>query len=207
MCTKSRNKPYRKFKRWLKKQKLSWLCFILLFPLFVGWVYSLPLPQYIAVDSGDLLAFYGTAFGLLLSARMYLEVKQKESLERQKAIRPQLYVELVRRSDQSDLFDICVQKIGDQLIEDAYLYEKQIGAIINKVQCYTIAYCLNPSKAKDLSVDFNIEMDDEILDTDGYPKYIQILCYDADDNGWVCEFDKAKMQDKVLYIAHPPHIV
>ena len=39
---------------------------LLLFPIAVGLIYALPLPQIVAIDSGDLLGYYATTFGILL---------------------------------------------------------------------------------------------------------------------------------------------
>ena len=35
------------------------------FPLGVGAIYALPLPRIINVEAGDLLAYYGTTFGII----------------------------------------------------------------------------------------------------------------------------------------------
>lgn len=43
-------------------------------------------------------------------------------------------------------------------------------------------------------------MDDAIIDkTDGYPKYMQLLCDDVDKNEWKCEYIKIRDGRKICY--------
>ena len=42
-------------------------------------------------------------------------------------------------------------------------------------------------------------MDSEILDKDGFPQYVQLLCDDIDGNSWNCCYYKVKDCDKVYY--------
>lgn len=42
-------------------------------------------------------------------------------------------------------------------------------------------------------------MDSDIIDTDGYPKYIQLLCDDKDGNAWNGCYYKVKDCDKIYY--------
>lgn len=60
-----------------------WIAIVLLvFPIIVGLIYALPLPQVIAVSSEDMLSFYGTAFGIFGSFILYrLEKKNEEKRE------------------------------------------------------------------------------------------------------------------------------
>ena len=46
---------------------------------------------------------------------------------------------------------------------------------------------------------FNITMDPDIIDSDGYPKYVQIQCEDKDSNSWNCCYYKIKNCEKVYY--------
>lgn len=202
------NRACRTIKKWYKKHKLGlFVLFLFLFPLIVGVIYSLPLPQYVAVESGDLLAFYGVAFGLLFSFVTYLDSNRKISLERQKNMRPEIYVELEQRSYQSGVFDIHIRHNKKQVLTDVYLYDELVCGYMDQSKSFAISYCLNQAQEKGLCPDFNITMDSDILDVDGFPKYIQIVCYDTDDNGWVCEFNKAKVQNKIMYIPLAPQIV
>ena len=52
----------------------------------------------------------------------------------------------------------------------------------------------------------NIAIDSEILDRDGYPKYIQIACDDNEGNIWVCEFEKHKIGSETVYRPLAPWI-
>ena len=42
-------------------------------------------------------------------------------------------------------------------------------------------------------------MDSDIIDSDSYPKYIQLLCNDKDGNTWNCCYYKVKDCDKIYY--------
>ncbi|MDE6111205.1 MAG: hypothetical protein K2F65_04730 [Eubacterium sp.] len=45
-------------------------------------------------------------------------------------------------------------------------------------------------------------MDNDIIDNDGYPKYILINCEDIDNRMWTYEFKKIRNGQDVFYILH-----
>ena len=80
----------------LKKHKTEIIFCILLFlfPILVGLIYALPLPQVIKVESGDLLGYYATTFGILGSFYTYRQEKRKSHIEHLRELRPCLIVEI-----------------------------------------------------------------------------------------------------------------
>ncbi|MCR4615692.1 MAG: hypothetical protein K5756_06040 [Clostridiales bacterium] len=42
-------------------------------------------------------------------------------------------------------------------------------------------------------------MDSEILDSDGFPKYVQLLCDDSDGNAWSCCYNKLHDCNNIYY--------
>ena len=56
--------------------------FIFLFPLLIGIICALNLPNIINVASGDLLSYYAVAFGILASYLTYKNEKYKMNITR-----------------------------------------------------------------------------------------------------------------------------
>ena len=42
-------------------------------------------------------------------------------------------------------------------------------------------------------------MDPDIIDRDGYPRYVQLICDDKEGNAWDCCYHKVKDCDKIYY--------
>ena len=72
------------FRKYLKRNKYFVGLFVVLFmfPIIVGLIYAIPIPQFVAVDSGDLLAYYGTTFGIIGSFITYRHELNKSKKER-----------------------------------------------------------------------------------------------------------------------------
>lgn len=187
--------------------RYGWL-YILVFPLVVGVLYRLPLPQIIALEPGELLAYYAVVFGLLGSYFKYAEDKKVEKREREKNAMPVLDVELMKRPDCPMLFDIRIRSLKESPLCDVYLYDELVcGYLTEKTKLsVSVAFGLNKTEEEELRPDRNITMDGGILDEDGYPKYIQIACDDTEGTVWVCEFDKYKTENEIVYRPIAPWI-
>lgn len=83
-------------KKFFKSNKYLIILFVLLFlfPIVIGLFYALPLPQIVAVGSGDLLAYYGAFFGIVGSFVTYRIEIAKRKKERIKEIKPVFIVEV-----------------------------------------------------------------------------------------------------------------
>ena len=171
----------------------------LVFPLIIGAIYALPLPQYIAVDAGDLLAFYGTAFGIFVSFYIYQDEKKKIIIAQKSELRPKLLVRVERHNDNENLFDIMVTNQSERMLSYFSMYDTFISEGFPKENKLTVSYCQSTEEQEELNAVFNFTSDDEIIDDDGYPKYIQIICDDAERHSWNCNFFKVRDGSKVFY--------
>lgn len=194
---KRRVRNYR-VKCFFKKNRLLLFSIIaiILFPLIIGAVYALPLPQIVAVDCGDLLSFYGTALGIFSSFVIYRQEKIKERKENLKILRPKLTVEVEKNGEQ---FLLKVQNYSDGPLMCVYLYDVYVGLVLEKKSEFSVCYCQNTYASIKLNASYNITMDHEIMDSDGYPKYVQICCDDHEGNMWNCCFDKRSDGQKIFY--------
>lgn len=167
---------------WAKKNrtviKLSVL--ILVAPLIIGILYALPVKQIIQVESGDLLSYYATAFGIFVSFLLYREEVEKSKKERISELKP-CFIVNVTESEKEGIFIVKIIDKTERPLTYLYLYDRFVSVEIDKESSFRVSYLRD--NLEEL-VDFNITMDDEILDDDGYPKYVQILCDDIDGNMW-----------------------
>lgn len=196
-------------KRLIKKKKLlkaikkhrliiTFAIIIFVFPLIVGWAYHLPLPQIIAVTSGDLLAYYGTAFGIYLSFVTYSHEKKKEEKERNRDLRPKIIVNLIKDTNQPELLLLTVNNFGKSVYRYIYLYDKYVSLALSDSLNLKISFNLSDKYAKEIGSEYNIH---EIALSDGYPNYIQLDLDDVDGNNWDCCFHKVNDNGKIYY--HP----
>lgn len=179
--------------------RYCWI-YILIFPLVLGGIYALPFPQIIMLEANELLTYYGVAFGLLGSYYKYSEDKRKEKHERIKNAMPFFDVKVEQYKSNTKLLTICLQLINDRSIFDIYLYDEPLCNYLKPNTKKKVLVGFDLSEEEKSNADcLNITMERDILDSDGYPKYIQIICGDTENFNWVCEFEKFKIGDKVEY--------
>lgn len=105
-----------KIKRWYRSNKKTlWLlCLLFIFPLVVGGIYALPLPRIIALNSGDLLAYYGTTFGIIGTFITYRNEVKKKKKERIQELKPFFTVEVSLVDKSLNLFKIDINNHSEQ---------------------------------------------------------------------------------------------
>lgn len=168
---------------------------LLLFPLGVGALYALPLPQIIAIDSGELLNYYAIAFGLFGSAFAYLENKKKNELAKEKESVPHLAVKLIKSGE---IFLIEMKNAGTTAINDIYLYDQRLKLSLRAGETYTEKLIF--SKRTDGGDVVCIwGYDDFDVDEFGYPDYVQIGVSDSLDRGWSLTYTRMTVSESPLF--------
>ena len=168
-------------------------------PLVVGAIYALPLPRIIDVDAGDLLAYYGTTFGIIgsfIAYRIELNKKEKEKI---KELKPIFYVSVELIDQNKGLFKIDITNHSTQMLSYLSLYDEFITTIVQNNHTFQVTYNKTTEECEAIKPQFNITMDDRIIDSDGYPKYVQLICNDKEGNAWNCCYYKVKDCDKMYY--------
>lgn len=190
-------------KRFILKQRNNKIVMIivitvLIFPLLVGAIYALPLPQVIAVESGDLLAYYGTSLGILGSFITYQAERKRTDKERTQNMKPIFAVEVCKCQDVQGLYNINITNLTEKPLSYLYLFDEFVSTAVSKKYSFKVMFCqTNANQIQDL--DFNITTDPEIMDNDDYPKYVQILCEDLDGHTWNCCYYKVKNGNQIYY--------
>ena len=171
--------PFKNIRRWFKKHKLNISLFvlILLFPFVVALILKIPFLMRIDLKISDCLVFYGASLGIFSTFLTYQYKKKKEHEERQLEIKPIVSVQLQKNNE--NLFQITIYNHSKSRLSYLYLYDEFVSEEFKNKQSLIVTY-LNPSATSG----YNITMDYDIMDIDGYPKYIQILCEDIDKNTW-----------------------
>ena len=189
------------FRKYLKRNKYFVGLFVVLFmfPIIVGLIYAIPIPQFVAVDSGDLLAYYGTTFGIIGSFITYRHELNKSKKERINELKPAFIVDVKKIKKEEDIFNIEIINRSQQTVTFLHFYDEFISTIINDKYSFKTTFNKTIKETEGINPDYNITMDSEILDNDGFPKYVQLLCDDSDGNSWNCCYCKVKDCDKVYY--------
>lgn len=184
----------KKVKMFFRKFKIHIFLFVglLIFPLIVGGFYALPCKQVIAVECGDLLAFYSTALGIFSSFVTYRAERAKEKREKTSRFKPQMFVEVIE-DEGNDCFVMTLQNLSDSILSSVYLYDTYIGNVLEKNKTFNL--CINKSSDESEELKRKLEnvisiYDKDLIDEDGYPKYIQICCDVPNGDMWNCCFDK-----------------
>lgn len=188
-------------RKFFKRNKgLVWILVVLFFfPIIIGLIYALPLPQVVAVESGDLLAYYGTAFGILGSFVTYRYEVNKSKKERIRELKPAFVVEVKRTDTEHNEFNIEIINRSQQTLSFLHLYDEFISTIVEEHYSFKITYNKSILETEEIKPDYNITMDPDIIDTDGFPEYVQLLCDDCEGNAWNCCYYKVKDCDNVYY--------
>lgn len=189
------------FKKYLKRNKyiVGVFAVLFIFPIIIGLIYAIPIPQIVAVDSGDLLAYYGTTFGIIGSFITYRHEIKKRKKERIKELKPNFVVEVKKIDDKASMFNIDIINRSQQTISFLHFYDEFISTVISDKYSFKTTFNKTIGETKRIYPDYNITMDSEIIDDDGFPKYVQLLCDDSDGNAWNCCYYKVKDCDKVYY--------
>lgn len=188
MMKKSRMKIGLWFDRHLCKYEI--IAIVLCFPLFIGGIYALPIPQVIAVDVGELLTYYATAFGILGSFMQYRYEVKKRKKERNKELKPTLEVQVSRNADEKT-FNIKVKNYSDKILKVFDIYEHLVEENAEKERLFRVGYNLPEKDVQSLCGGvINVEMERNIIGDDGYPKSVMLLCEDIDENMWLCNFNR-----------------
>ena len=188
----------------LKKYKTEIIIglFILFFPIIVGLIYNIPCPQIIAVEVGDLLAFYGTAGGIFASFVTYRNEKKKEKNSKRKELMPSFAVVVEKTEENPKMFRIKIRKLSESQITYVNLYDEYLTNVMEKENVKTVTYCLSEEELEKekLEPDFNITCNDNIIDpNDNYPEYVQIICEDMENNCWSCCYFKINNGNEYYY--------
>lgn len=172
---------------------------IILFPVCIGLIYNIPCRQIVSVEAGDLLAFYGTGFGIFFSFLTYREEKKKERLSRTDELRPKLLIEVEQETTYSRLFNIKIKKLSNNPLQHIYLYTEYVLTELDKENNLKILYCQTIEESKKYEKYADKCIFEDILDNDGYPQYIHIMCDDIEGNCWDCCYNKINDCGSIYY--------
>jgi len=191
----------RKVKRFLYRHKvlLTVVCIMFVFPLVVGGIYAIPCRQIIAIDSGDLLGYYATVFGILGSFITYRHEIRENRKEREKDLKPIFLVEVDRIENENYVFKVDITNYTTQTLSFFQLYDEFVSTIVQNKYSFKITYNKTIEETNLINPDYNITTDPEIMDSTGYPKYIQIICNDKDGNTWSCCYYKINDCNRIYY--------
>ncbi len=199
----------KRLRRFVRRYRNIALIGILLFifPLVVGFVYFLPIPQYIAVESGDLLSYYGTAFGLFASYITYRLEKKEREREADRRNSPRLIVDIERYGTIEDcgLFYLRIQNKSEGTLTHFGVYHEHLCNAIETEKLFRIAVTSGSSDKNLADVDVVCWVDSAEIEKNGYPKYIQILCEGNNGDSWICDFLKDGNPNSVHYYPVSPY--
>ena len=190
-----------KLRRLIRSHKKELFLFVLLliFPLVVGMIYAIPIPQIVMVEAGDLLSFYGVAFGLIGSFVVYSDKKRKEIESRCRELQPKLRTELRLVDEEDGIFEMTVYNDTPQPLQTIFLYDCYAQMNLQCKEIFYVAFQGVREKEYNNKRLFDIDIGEQNLDADGYPKYIQICCDDAEKRMWNCIFDLRRSGNDRFY--------
>ena len=178
----------------LKLKILLIFTFIFLFPLVIGFIASLELPNIVDIPSGDLLAYYGTAFGIFSSFLVFLLEKKRKDDERDSKIKPEILLKLEK--SHNDLV-ITLDKITRAQLTNIFINDIYISNTFNHKSQLVVNFKINNQ-----NLYYNnslVTFDDHAFNDDGIPKEIQVYCDDADKRFWELNYKLISNSDNINY--------
>lgn len=191
------------FKAFFKNNKFatSFIIFTFVFPLIVGLLYAIPIKQIIAIESNDLLDYYGVIFGIIGSFITYREEKKKEKKERNSDIKPRLVFNVTK---EDDIFNFIVTNTGKYHIYSISLFDREICSVLppNESNTVKVKFVETPTKSTKndvIIIDIGQYENFEFINN-GNPKWIQVLCNDIDNQLWGIYYDILPNEDRIVYM-------
>ncbi len=182
-----------------KKASIIYIFVILAFPMIAGWIYEILIEQNVMADFGDLLTYYGAAFGIVGSFIKYRSEINKREKEKMDELRPFFVVEVAKVDKIDDVFDINITNQSRSVIRYLCFYDEFISEVPKSKCTFRTTFNKTVEEFKKTNAEYNI-IDERILDIiDGFPKYVQLTCDDVEGNAWSCCFYKINDCDKVYY--------
>ena len=183
------------------KYVLSIALIIILFPLIVDLFYHIPI-DFFYIEEDTIINFYGVALGIFSSFITYYFEKKKEKENRNQEIKPHIALNLDKREN---VFVITLHNIGSSIIKDVWIYDVYIDSWLNKSKEYEFSFSKEKNKENIFYVNLK-DYDKNLIDEDGFPKYICISCCDTDERMWLCEYIKIKNNEQMLYMPKEFHL-
>ena len=194
-------KTWYKLKKHYKHHKAEYFVSIVLLtiPLALKWIYISLDEKSIVFQPSDILTYFGVAVGMFGSFVVYREEKAKEKKEREDRLRPDFGVHLELVDPEEEIFKLTILLYSESVLRSVYLYDNYCSDRISDQEAFFITYSGAREKAYQGKPLYNISCDDNILDKDGWPHYIQINCDDTERQMWDCIFRKCSDGEHIYY--------
>lgn len=193
----------RRLGAFVKKNKF--IVMLLIAPFVIYIPYLLPFKIFY-FDYNAVLQYYGVALGILAAIMEYNNKSKEREVERLNDAKPNFFIDVRKKNE--DIFELIIENHSNRMLTNIYLYDEFLCNVIDTKNSARIEINLTYLKTVDemeiLKKEnsgriININMDDEIIDNDGYPKYVQIYCDDILRNSWECSFNKSNDSAKLHY--------
>lgn len=205
MCGK-----FHKFKRFFSKFKIVILSVVIfiIFPAILSIIYKKIYFRTPPLDSGDVLSYFATTFGIFGSFVTFYLTDKKEKETRNAEIKPKITVDLEKEDEK--VFKLTVYNCLQTPARNVFLYDEILDSKIEKYTTVYVTYNMpndefNKYKEKYKNCQ-NITLDEDIIEN-GYPKYILIDCDDVDGRMWQCEFNKIVNGSQIAYMNSNVYLV
>lgn len=203
---------FHKLKRFLSKFRIVILSVVIfiIFPVILSIIYKKIYFRTPPLDSGDVLSYFATTFGIFGSFVTFYLTNKKEKETRNAEIKPKITVDL--KKEKEKVFKLTVYNFAENSLKNLFLYDEILCPFIAKELTVYVTYNMSnkefnkyKEKYKDCQF-FNITVDDDIIEN-GYPKYILIDCDDVDGKMWQCEFNKIVNGSQIAYMNSNVYLV
>lgn len=205
MCGK-----FHKFKRFFSKFKIVILSVVIfiIFPAILSIIYKKIYFRTPPLDSGDVLSYFATTFGIFGSFVTFYLTDKKEKETRNAEIKPKITVDLKKEDEK--VFKLTVYNCLQTPARNVFLYDEILDSKIEKYTTVYVTYNMpndefNKYKEKYKNCQ-NITLDEDIIEN-CYPKYILIDCDDVDGRMWQCEFNKIVNGSQIAYMNSNVYLV
>ena len=205
MCGK-----FHKFKRFFSKFKIVILSVVIfiIFPAILSIIYKKIYFRTPPLDSGDVLSYFATTFGIFGSFVTFYLTDKKEKETRNAEIKPKITVDLEKEDEK--VFKLTVYNCLQTPARNVFLYDEILDSKIEKYTTVYVTYNMpndefNKYKEKYKNCQ-NITLDEDFIEN-GYPKYILIDCDDVDGRMWQCEFNKIVNGSQIAYMNSNVYLV
>lgn len=201
---------FHKLKRFLSKFRIVFLSVVIfiIFPVILSIIYKKIYFRTPPLDSGDVLSYFATTFGIFGSFVTFYLTNKKEKEIRNAEIKPKITVDLEKEDEK--VFKLTVYNCLQTPARNVFLYDEILDSKIEKYTTVYVTYNMPNDEFSKYKEKYkncqNITLDEDIIEN-GYPKYILIDCDDVDGRMWQCEFNKIVNGSQIAYMNSNVYLV
>ncbi len=168
---------------------------IIIFPfLLMGVVSLFNLWKTSTLYIGNLLTYYGTAFGIFGSFVTYKKEERRKQVERDSEVKPNILVKVKKNSNGNNSINILLEKLSTKPLINIFIFDVYISNTFKSNEELKEKFVISNEQL--FHNNCCVETNEDIIDANGNLKEVQVYCEDVDGHFWSLNYTLIPNCDK-----------